>query len=64
MNYEPHPQEPFRLDARPVRPQKAALPAHDAPKFKQRVLFSGMECLPDQLDLFPTDGQAPEETEQ
>ncbi len=25
---------------------------------RQRVLFSGMDCLPGQLDLFQTDGDA------
>ena len=25
-------------------------------KTRQRVLFAGMNCLPGQLDLFPTDG--------
>jgi len=26
---------------------------------RQRVLFSGMDCLPGQQDLFETDGEAP-----
>lgn len=29
------------------------------PHKNQRPLFSGMDCLPGQQDLFPTDGQPP-----
>ena len=29
---------------------------------RQRALFSGLDCLPGQMDLFPTDGE-PEEPE-
>lgn len=31
-------------------------------KDTQRVLFAGLDCLPGQLDLFPTDGR--EETDE
>lgn len=34
------------------RPQSAA----DRPVEKQRLLLTGLDCLPGQLDLFPTDG--------
>lgn len=27
------------------------------PPAKQRVMFSGLDCLPGQQDLFPTDGE-------
>jgi len=31
---------------------------------RQLVLFAGMDCLPGQLDLFPTDGEpTPEDDE-
>ena len=29
----------------------------DVPPAKQRVMFSGLDCLPGQQDLFPTDGE-------
>ncbi len=45
--------EPFRLsnDAPPV-----AAPIDRPPRLRQRQLFSGLDCLPGQRDLFPTDG--------
>ena len=35
-----------------------------AGKDSQSVLFSGMDCLAGQLDLFKTDGKLPEESSQ
>lgn len=37
----------------PKKPAKFAPPE----KTRQRMLLSGLDCLPGQLDLFPTDGQ-------
>jgi len=31
----------------------------DAKEGKQKVLFSGLDCLPGQMDLFATDGVVP-----
>lgn len=33
-----------------------AAPFDDNDRCRQRVLFSGLDCLPGQQDLFPTDG--------
>lgn len=38
-------------------PKRAAQRPENDPT-RQTVLFSGMDCLPDQQDLFQTDGQA------
>ena len=48
--------EPFRLqnDPPPPPPPKYTEPEPTV----QRRLFSGMDCLPGQLDLFATDGPA------
>lgn len=40
---------------------RPAKPDHDdGERDRQRVLFAGMDCLPDQLDLFETDGEEQE----
>lgn len=45
----------FTLDNTPAEPKRGDWkPCKD----RQKVLFSGMDCLPGQLDLFPTDGDA------
>ncbi|HUT12352.1 MAG TPA: hypothetical protein VMY42_17775 [Thermoguttaceae bacterium] len=44
----------FQLQNDPPRPKRWT--GEPAPKSRQRVLFSGLGCLPDQQDLFPTDG--------
>ena len=56
------PEEPFRLQNdppphRPWRGQKSS----EKPKDKQAMLFSGLDCVPGQQDLFSTDGAASEE---
>jgi len=43
----------FQLQNDPPRPTRWT--GDPAPKSRQRVLFAGMDCLPDQRDLFPTD---------
>jgi hypothetical protein len=40
-------------------PRPRPLFAAPATKAAQRVLFAGLDCLPGQLDLFQTDGEAP-----
>lgn len=42
----------------PVRPTSDIPPM---PQRRQIVLFSGLNCCPGQLDLFPTDGRLPKE---
>ena len=48
--------EPFQLcnDPPPHRPRKP----EPRERQKQKTLFDGLDCLPDQQDLFPTDGEA------
>ena len=46
----------FRLENVPFRP--APRPLDSGPdRTRQMRLFAGLDCLPGQLDLFPTDGQ-------
>lgn len=45
----------FTLENRQVKPKPRPLEA--PPAGRQKVLFSGLDCLPGQLDLFPTDGE-------
>ena len=47
--------EPFRLTPPPT-PKKRAKFTEPEPK-TQAVLFSGLGCLPNQSDLFQTNGQ-------
>ncbi len=49
--------EPFRLqtDATPPKPRRSQ-PSESKPA-RQRVLFSGLDCLAGQRDLFTTDGE-------
>lgn len=47
--------EPFRLTNDPPKQKPWVPPAPE--ESTQRVLFSGMDCLPGQLDLFQTDGE-------
>ncbi len=44
----------FTLSNKPTRPTPARFETDD--KTRQKVLFCGLDCLPGQLDLFPTDG--------
>ena len=48
------PDEKFTLQNDQLRPKPLQLGNND--KSRQKVLFSGLDCLPGQLDLFPTDG--------
>lgn len=48
--------EPFSLRPVESKPRWAHSATPDAPKFRQKVLFSGLNCCPGQLDLFQTDG--------
>ncbi len=49
----------FALSNNPA-PKK---PCHAQPsdKMRQKVLFAGLDCLSGQMDLFPTDGQPPDD---
>jgi hypothetical protein len=49
-------EERFELNNQPEPPPRWQGEA-PAPKCRQKVLFSGMDCLPGQMDLFPTDGE-------
>ena len=49
--------EPFTLQNAPQVRKQDFTPRDNR---KQRVLFAGMNCLPGQLDLFQTDGELPE----
>lgn len=54
----------FQLQPVANKPRPALIALPDAPKFRQTVLFSGLDCCPGQLDLFQTDGpkeRAPQE---
>lgn len=53
---------PFKLQPAASKPRPATNSLPDAPKRRQIVLFSGLDCCPGQLDLFPTDGR-PSESE-
>ena len=46
----------FSLDAN-YRPKRRKLKGENNPNNQQAVLFAGMDCLPGQTDLFPTDGK-------
>lgn len=46
--------EPFRLVQEPASGQKRWNPENV--QASQKVLFSGLDCLPGQQDLFETDG--------
>ena len=46
--------EPFRLAN--DQPTAKPLSFENSERTRQRVLFSGLDCLPGQLDLFDTDG--------
>ena len=52
--------EPFQLcnDPPPHRPRKP----EPRERQKQKTLFAGLDCLPDQQDLFPTDGEVASES--
>lgn len=56
---QPH-DEPFRLVRQPVK-AKPWKPAADPAR--QRVLLAGLDCLPDQQDLFATDGESGDDAE-
>lgn len=45
--------EPFSLQRPQPKPRVDKFVSHGG---AQNVLFSGMDCLPGQQDLFPTDG--------
>ena len=49
--------EPFELTNEPPPPEPWQ--GEKPEPTRQKVLFSGMECLPGQLDLFDTDQVAP-----
>ena len=53
--------ETFELKNEPHRPKRH--PIETNPRSKQKVLFAGMDCLPGQLDLFPTDGQEADDSD-
>ena len=48
----------FALSNEPLRQTPRRIESN--PKTRQQVLFAGLDCLPGQLDLFPTDGYEPE----
>lgn len=50
------PNELFTLERETERTERWKPAIRDAKKLTQRVLFSGLDCEPGQLDLFPTDG--------
>jgi hypothetical protein len=45
--------DPFQLQNEPPKPKPTEFTDNDG---RQRVLFSGLNCLPGQQNLFPTDG--------
>ncbi len=47
---------PFTLD-RTYRPKRQKVKGENNPNTRQTVLFSGMDLLPGQMDLFTTDGK-------
>lgn len=51
--------EPFVLDNTPEPPKPGPV-LEPADKTTQRVLFSGLDCLAGQMDLFATDGESDE----
>ena len=48
--------EPFTLDT-DYRPKRQKVKGENNPNTRQSVLFSGMDLLPGQQDLFATDGR-------
>ena len=50
--------EPFTLDTN-YRPKRRNVKGENNPNTRQTVLFAGMDLLPGQTDLFPTDGKEP-----
>ena len=50
--------ETFTLDAN-YRPKRRKVKGENNPNNRQAVLFAGMDLLPGQTDLFPTDGKEP-----
>lgn len=46
--------ETFQLSREPERAERREVSVE--PERRQKVLFSGLDCLPGQLDLFETDG--------
>jgi hypothetical protein len=46
----------FQLDST-YRPKRQKVKGENNPNNRQAVLFAGMNCLPGQTDLFPTDGR-------
>lgn len=50
--------ETFTLDAA-YRPKRRKVKGENNPNTRQTVLFAGMDLLPGQTDLFPTDGKEP-----
>ena len=47
--------EAFRLSSDPPKPKRATF---ENDPCRQTVLFTGLDCLPGQQDLFHVDGQA------
>ena len=47
--------EPFKLDQDRVRPKRQRFDVSN--RTLQKKLFAGLECDPDQRDLFQTDGE-------
>lgn len=45
---------PFRLENTPPKPKPLTF---ESSKDRQRVLFTGLDCLPGQQDLFDCDGE-------
>ena len=50
----------FTLRNEPVKSKP--MPSESTDRTRQQMLFSGLDCLPGQLDLFPTDGREPNDT--
>ena len=46
--------EPFQLQSPRVAPRRMKFESSD--QSQQRTLFAGLDCLPGQADLFPTNG--------
>ena len=51
--------EPYQLGNDP--PPRRPLKPESRDRQKQQTLFAGLDCLPGQQDLFPTDGNAASE---
>ena len=48
--------EPFRLSADPEPPSQSPWRGEEPERTEQRMLLTGLDCLPGQLDLFETEG--------